>query len=215
MSKLNQEKINELFSVFHNVTYRFIASKIDEPLFFKNISQYFGSDVIKDDLYCFYDFYKNYSPSSMVKKDKFCAYASRILFALQLFPRDKENFKIYFVFNYLIDATNKISLLNEYSSDDDIDFIWSLLAKVVNPNQKTLSKWIVVDEFCHTRVFSENSENPDVQFRVAFIEKTPRINAITSLENGWVYGNKGSYDYPELSKEWCDHILSKLEYVLL
>jgi hypothetical protein len=83
-----------------------------------------------------------------------------------------------------------------------------------------LSKWIVVNEYCATRVI--RGTNPeDVANRIAFIEKSPRV-----LLNGeWVYGPKGSggsgdpekeqnYGFYPRSREWADEELRKAGFDL-
>lgn len=91
-----------------------------------------------------------------------------------------------------------------------------------------LSPWIVVDDYCATRVIK--GTNPEeVANRVAFIEKTPRVrNASFTTwdeEQGkWPQGPKGSggsepekngyYGFDEESREWCDKELKKLGYIL-
>lgn len=95
-----------------------------------------------------------------------------------------------------------------------------------------LSDWIVVDEYCATRVY-KNSDPNVVGNRVAFIEKTARVRKEMydhSREESvdcykWEYGNKyqtghgnheeeGNYGFDVESREWCDNRLKELGYEL-
>ncbi|GAA4880177.1 hypothetical protein GCM10023310_70450 [Paenibacillus vulneris] len=91
---------------------------------------------------------------------------------------------------------------------------------------KQLSDWIIVDGHCATRV--KIGGNPDnVEERVAFIEKTPRVRinknkycverkneiGCSMLDNdAWLYGEKGSTEYgrDKSSRKWCDDMLALL-----
>ncbi len=83
-----------------------------------------------------------------------------------------------------------------------------------------LSDWIVIDGYCATRVLKGTDPN-QVNNRVAFIEKTPRVK----IGNYWVQGDKGSggaytddheklgqYGFDVESRNWCDSELKKLGY---
>ena len=81
-----------------------------------------------------------------------------------------------------------------------------------------LSKWIVIDGFCVTRVL-QGTDPEAIENRRAFIEKTPRVF------NGkeWVYGPKGTggsgnaeeeqiYGFYPPSRAWCDEQLKTMGY---
>lgn len=102
-----------------------------------------------------------------------------------------------------------------------------------------LSPWIIVHEYCATRVLFGTDPN-DVKNRVAFIEKTPRVrlkswqcapemirrnvSSCTGTETDyWLYGSKGSggsgdheaqgnYGFHQPAREWCDAVLRLLGY---
>ena len=87
-------------------------------------------------------------------------------------------------------------------------------AKTETLSGKRLSPWLVVDEYCATRVI-EGTDPSIVGNRVAFIEKTPRV-----LINGtWLGGPKGSggaggedprkelYGFYPPSRKWADDLL--------
>jgi hypothetical protein len=94
-----------------------------------------------------------------------------------------------------------------------------------------LSPWIVVDDYCATRVV-EGTDSNIVATRVAFIEKTPRVrNApftnFDEEQGKWPQGPKGSggpwdsdhealgqYGFDQESRDWCDEELKKLGYIL-
>lgn len=105
-----------------------------------------------------------------------------------------------------------------------------------------LSKWIVVDGYCATRVFFD-TDPADVRNRLAFIEKAPRVKLTVGkygIENeiknnvsccgaprssAWIFGPKGSggsgdaekegnYGFNSESRKWCDDILILLGYEL-
>lgn len=90
---------------------------------------------------------------------------------------------------------------------------------------KELSDWIMV-KHCATRIKKGGDIN-NIQDRVAFIEKTPRvrvskfdygveaqngIGVIGQQTDAWISGPKGSSDYglDGKSREWCDEMLSLL-----
>jgi len=81
-----------------------------------------------------------------------------------------------------------------------------------------LSDWIIIDGYCATKVL-EGTDHNNVENRVAFIEKSPRIrvapfNGDEDWKN-WKYGDKGSeYGKDIESREWCDNELIKLGYTL-
>lgn len=86
-----------------------------------------------------------------------------------------------------------------------------------------LSEWMVIDGYCATRVIRDGDVN-NINDRVAFIEKTPRVRISkykygVELSEGagcrgqetdaWLSGDKGSseYGFDENSREWCDNML--------
>ena len=97
---------------------------------------------------------------------------------------------------------------------------------------KTISAWTIVDNYCLTR-YKLNGDINNVEDRVAFIEKTPRVKThkISFHKKGkgeygatyepnnvyWISGDKGD-SYSELegedksSCEWCDKMLELLGY---
>lgn len=90
-------------------------------------------------------------------------------------------------------------------------------------NKKILSKWIVVDDFCATRVL-EGTDPSDEKNRIAFIEKTPRVQV---YPEEWLTGPKGTggawnedhqdlgqYGFDQESRDWCDSQLIELGYEL-
>lgn len=85
-----------------------------------------------------------------------------------------------------------------------------------------LTDWIIIDGYCATKVL-EGTDPNNVENRVAFIEKTPRIK----IGEEWVQGDKGSggaytdnheelgqYGFDSESRKWCDEELLKLGYEL-
>jgi len=90
-----------------------------------------------------------------------------------------------------------------------------------------LSPWIVVEDFCATRVVAGTDPNV-VANRRAFIEKTPRVMVGDDATNWrcWFEGPKGSggadghipenelYGFYPRSREWCDAALLLLGAVL-
>lgn len=82
-----------------------------------------------------------------------------------------------------------------------------------------LSPWIVVEEFCATRVL-EGTDPNDFQNRRAFIEKTPRV----LISGEWVQGPKGggggdprrdeTYGFAPRSRAWADQKLRELGAIL-
>jgi hypothetical protein len=95
------------------------------------------------------------------------------------------------------------------------------IAAYVESKEIVLSKWIVIDGYCATRIIDGTDVN-DVKNRVAFIEKTPSIRT----SNGWESGPKGQggsiedegeiiYGFYPPSREWCDKRLLELGYTLL
>jgi hypothetical protein len=81
---------------------------------------------------------------------------------------------------------------------------------------KELSGWIIVHEYCATRVIKGTNQY-DVRNRVAFIEKSPRVRVkpYTNIDDykNWKYGDKGSdYGRDEDSRKWCDEELIKMGY---
>lgn len=92
-----------------------------------------------------------------------------------------------------------------------------------NLNYENFSDWIDVDHCAYKYVIGSDPENPDN--RVAFIEKTPRVQILGSSfspnktlprgENmsGWYYGSVSSGElcgkYSK-SREWCDQMLQLL-----
>ena len=94
-----------------------------------------------------------------------------------------------------------------------------------------LSRWIVVDGYCATRII-EGGSIDNIADRVAFIEKTPRVRvgqftADEMLEqDNWLQGPKGLggsdgdnpdnelYGFFPPSRDWCDFELVKRGYEL-
>lgn len=93
-----------------------------------------------------------------------------------------------------------------------------------------LSDWIVVDGYCAMRVI-EGFNPEDLNNRVAFIEKTPRVRIKEGEEFSdwdylnWLSGPKGSgcgsdesaerlqaYGFDPDSRKWCDEMLRALGY---
>lgn len=111
------------------------------------------------------------------------------------------------------------------------DNIWEVLQTISLSKGVKLSKWIVIDDYCATRVLFNH--DPDcVANRYAFIEKTPVIrvgneNNEDKLEQkSWLSGDSGAggcdghipenelYGFHPKSREWCDLILENLGYIL-
>lgn len=81
-----------------------------------------------------------------------------------------------------------------------------------------LSSWIVVDEYCATRVL-EGTDPSKVENRRAFIEKTPRVldGGDPNDSKNWRQGPKGcapEYGAYKPSRAWCDKELKKMGYIL-
>lgn len=80
-----------------------------------------------------------------------------------------------------------------------------------------LSEWMVVDEYCATRVL-KGTDHRKVENRVAFIEKTARVRVKPFTEkddslNWWQAPFKGSYmGFDQESRDWCDKRLKGLGY---
>jgi hypothetical protein len=79
-----------------------------------------------------------------------------------------------------------------------------------------LTDWIIIDEYCATRVIEGKDPNV-VENRVAFIESSPRVRIapFTSVDDykNWEFGSKGSeYGFDKDSREWCDKKLLELGY---
>ena len=76
-------------------------------------------------------------------------------------------------------------------------------------------KWYVIEDFCATLIVKDG--NPDnVEDRIAFIEKTPRIK----INDEWISGPKGEggsieedgktiYGFYTPSRKWCEEELLK------
>jgi hypothetical protein len=78
-----------------------------------------------------------------------------------------------------------------------------------------LSPWIVVSDYCATRVVA-GTDPLVVANRRAFIEKSPRVmvgDDATDRDN-WYYGVKGTDGFDPKSREWCDAALRLLGAVL-
>ncbi len=85
---------------------------------------------------------------------------------------------------------------------------------------KTLSDWIVVDQYFATRIIEGGDVN-NIADRVAFIEKTPRIRirhygmgAAERDDLNWASGYKGDDGFDLESRQWCDRMLSALGYII-
>lgn len=106
-----------------------------------------------------------------------------------------------------------------------------------------LSKWIVIDGYCATRVIL-GTDTSIPSNRIAFIEKSPRIKLIANsycieIDNSgigctsntpnhaWIYGRKGrggpsyenheregNYGFNPEARKWCDDMLILLGYEL-
>ena len=82
-----------------------------------------------------------------------------------------------------------------------------------------VSDWIVIDKYCATRVLKGTNQH-NVDNRVAFIEKTPRVLHNTE----WIEGPKGSgggdpkvdltYGFDPESRAWCDDFLRERGAIL-
>jgi len=84
-----------------------------------------------------------------------------------------------------------------------------------------LTEWIVVDGFCATRILVGGDVN-NIDDRIAFIEKTPRVRV---NQNEWEFGPKGKggcieiegqtiYGFYQPSRDWCDERLTEMGYKL-
>lgn len=90
---------------------------------------------------------------------------------------------------------------------------------------KELSDWIMIGH-CAVRIKIHGNIN-NIEDRVAFIEKTPRVRVskysygvetkdgqgvVGQEQDAWLYGPKGSSDYGlnNRSIEWCDNMLKLL-----
>lgn len=92
-----------------------------------------------------------------------------------------------------------------------------------------LTPWIVISEYCAMRCI-EGSDISNVENRVAFIEKTPRVRiqpfTVEDDYLNWEQGEKGEggpnghlpenelYGFYPPSREWCDDRLRELGYIL-
>jgi len=92
-----------------------------------------------------------------------------------------------------------------------------------HPKFKELSDWIIIDNFCAIRII-KGGKIENIQDRVAFIEKTPRVriskdkygvetgkgnSCVCQERDAWLQGFKGSSDYGRDvdSRKWCDDML--------
>jgi hypothetical protein len=94
---------------------------------------------------------------------------------------------------------------------------------------KQLSEWIVVHEYCATRIIM-GGDPYKVEDRIAFIEKTPRVRIGDYTDwktdyHNWKEGPKGCggnlefdgetiYGFYQPSRRWCDEELKKMGYKL-
>jgi hypothetical protein len=91
-------------------------------------------------------------------------------------------------------------------------------------NFKELSDWIIVDGYCATKIIKDGNVD-NIQDRVAFIEKTPRvrvdkykyavenkdgIGAVCTQRDAWICGVKRDNGLNKESREWCDTMLQLL-----
>jgi hypothetical protein len=78
-----------------------------------------------------------------------------------------------------------------------------------------LTDWIIVGEFCATRVL-ESTDINDVRNIVAFIDKTlrVRVESFTEVDDfkNWKLGYKGTDGMDKEIRYWCDDELLKLRY---
>lgn len=101
----------------------------------------------------------------------------------------------------------------------------------IKSERNKLSEWIVVDDYCATRVYLGTDPSNPIN-RVAFIEKTPRVRMTEFIDDNkerhnWFSGPKGSggsggseghipenelYGFYPKSREWCDETLKNLGY---
>ena len=97
----------------------------------------------------------------------------------------------------------------------------------------TVSPWVTHDNCSFRHISGHDPE--DIRYRVALVEKTPRIRIRSAhfreergrYEDGeeylnyrwpehldWCYGLKGDGPNDKGSKVWCDHMLTLLGYTL-
>lgn len=91
-----------------------------------------------------------------------------------------------------------------------------------------VSDWIVVDNYCSARIV-EGGNIDNINDRVAFIEKTPRVRTGFDKKpdcRNWHEGPKGAggsggddplnelYGFYPPSRYWCDMMLSQMGYEL-
>jgi hypothetical protein len=118
------------------------------------------------------------------------------------------------------------------------------LIKMGSEGITRLSAWITIHDYCATRVI-EGTDPNQIENRVAFIEKTPRVRIraedhqlledLPDFQEGniylspertqWYSGPKGSggsdpegdqcYGFDPESREWCEGVLLHLGYELL
>jgi hypothetical protein len=101
---------------------------------------------------------------------------------------------------------------------------------------KQVSPWVIVDGYAAARHIVGADPN-DIRFRVALIEKSPRVRIrehsmgtqrLVDWFSGtqgreerlwpehldWCYGDKGDDAFDEESRAWCDAMLKLLGYTL-
>ena len=87
--------------------------------------------------------------------------------------------------------------------------------------KKIAGPWQLFDGFCSMRVLLD--QEPTLENRVAFIEKTPRVRVQPFTTNDaettkWSYGYKGepyAHDQHREERAWCDQQLLNMGYTLI
>lgn len=198
--------------------------------FIKNEILYFIEDLMKkEDLNIdknnkkiMYDLFYKLNHVYSTPDDKEVSLAlDEILFTFKSFNLDLKTFsKIERLQQFILIGFDNVS-------DKDFDSLFDVFKVKDNNN---LSEWIVVHDYCATRVYEGTDFNDPIN-RVAFIEKTPRIRLTPYINDkkeytNWFHGNKGNsgadghipenqlYGYDPDSREFCDWLLERIGYKL-